>query len=116
MPAATPEQIQRWRNIVAQIDEAPVKKEWAKAHNFNLRLYYSWREKLLQIDGVTETRKVETATQFYEIEPGIAAVTEPASADFKPELMIRSGQFQVLVGGNVSERALATVMKVLGHA
>ena len=136
--------IEEWRQVVQDANTTMLsKREWCLQAGISEKQLYYWQRKLREIDkqeqdmGSSPEETQEDSTfvvlPLKVSSPEIASPSvvqivaqQPAPEPSKPveafpkpfiaEMAIQTERFQVLIGGNVSENALRTVMRVLRHA
>lgn len=130
---------QWWQSVTNCAESGMKKSEWCRQNGINPRTLYYWQRRFR--DELASVGKQDALPEVYEkdpaAKPGIAGeavfvdLTDhlvpshcPQSGSgevgiqeaFLPQLMIRSGLWQVYVGSTVQETTLETVLRVLSHA
>ena len=136
--------IEEWRQVVQDANNTMLsKREWCLQAGIPEKQLYYWQRKLREIDKVDADKggdplEVQEESTFVElplkgpspeiaIPSDVSVVTQQStsrspkprlafSQPFIAEMAIQTEMFQVLIGGNVSENALRTVMRILRHA
>lgn len=130
--------LSKWIGIIQEAASSGMTKvAWCEQHGIRRRQFYYW-QKRLQEYVVQQMSKDPGAMRSSVEEKGISVVTEKQpklfceiealgqeahgmsgedSLDrFSVEMAIQAGGYNILIGSNVTERALRTVLAVIGHA
>ena len=124
--------IRHWIGVIQEANSSDLThKEWCMQNGISRRQFYYWQKKVREY--LIESGKTSGLLQTIESQPAEANL-EPIAPVFcevplaprqriehdtdfsQPELVLNYGPFQLLVGGNISERTLTTVIAVIRHA
>jgi len=114
-----------WRErVIAANNSELTKTEWCQQNHISIKTYYKW-QKLIQeeeIERINVNEKSEKDLMFVELpitredHATVSADAQNTSLKFKPEIAINIGAQTVYIAKDVTEKTLATVIKVLTHA
>lgn len=127
--------LQKWIGIMQEYGASGMSKAaWCELHGIKRRSFFYWQKKLQEYalekmhdskEGIpgsklSLTQGTNTVT-FCEISPKQLSpkASNPERMEvvpFQAEMAIQVGGYNILIGSNVSERALSTVLGVIGHA
>ena len=131
---------ERWREIIlAAANSGVTKKEWCRQNGVSLDSLYYWPHKLREQDAeaikdqpgqdvppvpvVSSHKNVpanppfvdvtqQTADQINSSEESLQAVRQ----SFIPELVLREGKFQLLIGSTTTKKTFSMVLKAIADA
>ncbi len=114
-----------WRERVIDANNSGLTKaEWCRQNNIKSKTFYKW-QKIIQdeeIERINNDTGPDQSLTFVELpavkdgHPGKPVQIPDSNLKFKPEIAINIGAQTVYVGKDVSEKTLATVVKVLTYA
>ena len=127
--------LQKWMEIMQECASSGMTKSaWCKQAGIRRRQFFYWQKRLQQYalqklsEGKEQVAGIEPLPVQRQQPLGfceITTVTVPKETEtsesmstfgFQAEMSIQTGGYNILIGNNVSEKALSTVLAVIGHA
>lgn len=130
--------MEHWKALIMEAGASGMtRKDWCREHGIPLRQYYYWQKKireeaLTQLQSVKSAGTLPTVTTpqlpsgFVELSMPSAEIREvpdkgapypdSLTESFHPGLILETGKARLLIGDDVSEKTLQTVMRVMLHA
>ena len=134
--------VDEWRQLVIEANNTELsKRQWCAQVGISEKQLYYWQHKFRKHDAMEllETPVSEEEPTFVEItvndtakltvpeetadiatpqpEPPVSMPPMSSNVEsLQPEMAIQAGDLQLLIGHNISERALRVVLKVLRYA
>ena len=127
--------VEKWKRLITEANCSGVSKvEWCRQNSINPKTFFYWQRKLRRIEAekilypatLPETSGKEQSsapsdfidvTHLYkEKDSNAGKSAEPVQVAFTPQLMLMEGQYRVLIGNDVSEQTLVTLLRALRNA
>ncbi len=119
----------RWLQIILEATSSGMTKErWCREHQISTKTFYHWQ----RIIREEEAERFQQMNLSYSPEPSRASTAQalpsatiPDTAKgaafqavqvIRPEIILQAGQYQMIIGGGVTESTLATVLRVISNA
>lgn len=122
--------LRQWARLVDEAEASGNKADWCRERGIPYKTYFNWQrhvrsyirehgENSLDADNDFLPTGVPGRTDLVDVTSSLRAKaarpSNPAPA-LQPELMIQYGDFQLFIGNDITESALATVLKVIRNA
>lgn len=126
----------QWVEIIREANRSgTTKKEWCAQNGISMRKFYYWQkqvrsfvleksgrsvpvlpEQTLPTELPEQTPPVFVELPSFQMETSVREQEKPDEpSSFIPEIMVKYGQFQLLVGSGVKADTLSTVLSVIRH-
>ena len=124
--------LKKWFGIMQEYANSGMTKvEWCRQQGIKRRSFFYWQKRLQEytLENLPEETKASLSL-ISETKPVVFCEIgkmspsnkekdvqeERAWVGFQAEMAIQTGKYSILIGNNVSERALSTVLAVIEHA
>ena len=118
----------QWKKIIQDANTSGMsKKEWCAAHGYSMKQFYYWQRNVrksmieearnkgeLQLSGFAELKAPCQETTYNE--RNVFLETGNGSMALQPEMVLMTADCRILIGSHITEKTLATVLKVIRNA
>lgn len=128
--------IENWKHLILEANTSGLSKtEWCRQNNINIKTFFYWQRKI----RLMEAQKALSSSEFPSVPTGQKTAISPdfvdmthlykettappesgssgnAQSGFAPQLMLMAGQYRILIGEDVREQTLSTVLRAIKHA
>ncbi len=127
--------MERWREIIVACNTSGMKKkEWLQLHNISPKMFYRKQKELREWEmlkaGITaaDIPAGQKPAEFFDLTTAITNQRKEISVATEmryekkepriknPEVVIQAGPYNLYIGNDITEKTLATVLKVIGNA
>lgn len=126
---------EHWKAVVLEANNSGLpKREWCAQNKINEKTFYYWQRKLRRMEAekmlssdalpaVTMGAEKENTPAFVDVthlyqEDSSSAVKkqDEVTFAFSPQLMLMADQYRILIGDDVKEATLSTVLRAIRNA
>ena len=118
----------QWKKIIQDANTSGLsKKDWCAVHGYSMKQFYYWQRKVrksiieetrnkgeLQLPGFAELKVPCQETSYNEGDSSPEA--RDGSMALQPEMVLMTAGCSILIGSQITEQALTTVLKAIRNA
>ena len=128
--------IENWKRLILEANNSGLSKtEWCRQNNISSKTFFYWQRKV----RLMEAQKALSSSELPSVSTGQKTAISPDFVDmthlykettastesvpsansqsgFAPQLMLLADQYRILIGEDVREQTLSTVLRAIKHA
>ena len=128
--------IENWKRLILEANNSGLSKtEWCRQNNINIKTFFYWQRKVRlmeaqkalsssELPSVSTGQKTAISSDFVDMTHLYKETTAPtesvpsgnSQSGFAPQLMLLADQYRILIGEDVREQTLSTVLRAIKHA
>ena len=128
--------IENWKRLILEANNSGLSKtEWCRQNNINIKTFFYWQRKVRlmeaqkalsssELPSVSTGQKAAISPDFVDMTHLYKETTAPtesvpsgnSQSGFAPQLMLLADQYRILIGEDVREQTLSTVLRAIKHA
>lgn len=128
--------IENWKRLILEANNSGLSKtEWCRQNNISSKTFFYWQRKIRlmeaqkalsssELPSVSTGQKTAISPDFVDMTHLYKETTDPtesvpsgnSQSGFAPQLMLLADQYRILIGEDVREQTLSTVLKAIKHA
>ena len=128
--------IENWKRLILEANNSGLSKtEWCRQNNISSKTFFYWQRKIRlmeaqkalsssELPSVSTGQKTAISSDFVDMTHLYKETTDPtesvpsgnSQSGFAPQLMLLADQYRILIGEDVREQTLSTVLKAIKHA
>ena len=128
--------IENWKRLILEANNSGLSKtEWCRQNNISSKTFFYWQRKVRlmeaqkalsssELPSVSTGQKTAISSDFVDMTHLYKETTAPtesvpsgnSQSGFSPQLMLLADQYRILIGEDVSEQTLSTVLRAIKHA
>ena len=128
--------IENWKRLILEANNSGLsKKEWCRQNNISSKTFFYWQRKVRlmeaqkalsssELPSVSTGQKTAISSDFVDMTHLYKETTAPtesvpsgnSQSGFAPQLMLLADQYRILIGEDVREQTLSTVLRAIKHA
>ena len=128
--------IENWKRLILEANNSGLSKtEWCRQNNISSKTFFYWQRKVRllvaqkalsssELPSVSTGQKTAISSDFVDMTHLYKETTAPtesvpsgnSQSGFAPQLMLLADQYRILIGEDVREQTLSTVLRAIKHA
>lgn len=128
--------IENWKRLILEANNSGLSKtEWCRQNNISSKTFFYWQRKIRlmkaqkalsssELPSVSTGQKTAISSDFVDMTHLYKETTAPtesvpsgnSQSGFAPQLMLLANQYRILIGEDVREQTLSTVLRAIKHA
>ena len=128
--------IENWKRLILEANNSGLSKtEWCRQNNISSKTFFYWQRKVRlmeaqkalsssELPSVSTGQKAAISPDFVDMTHLYKETTAPtenvqsgnSQSGFAPQLMLLADQYRILIGEDVREQTLSTVLRAIKHA
>ena len=128
--------IENWKRLILEANNSGLSKtEWCRQNNISSKTFFYWQRKIRlmkaqkalsssELPSVSTGQKTAISSDFVDMTHLYKETTAPtesvpsgnSQSGFAPQLMLLADQYRILIGEDVREQTLSTVLRAIKHA
>ena len=128
--------IENWKRLILEANNSGLSKtEWCRQNNISSKTFFYWQRKVRlmeaqkalsssELPSVSTGQKAAISPDFVDMTHLYKETTAPtesvpsgnSQSGFAPQLMLPADQYRILIGEDVREQTLSTVLRAIKHA
>ena len=128
--------IENWKRLILEANNSGLSKtEWCRQNNISSKTFFYWQRKVRlmeaqkalsssELPSVSTGKKAAISPDFVDMTHLYKETTAPtenvpsgnSQSGFAPQLMLLADQYRILIGEDVREQTLSTVLRAIKHA
>ena len=128
--------IENWKRLILEANNSGLSKtEWCRQNNISRKTFFYWQRKVRlmeaqkalsssELPSVSTGQKTAISSDFVDMTHLYKETTAPtesvpsgnSQSGFAPQLMLLADQYRILIGEDVREQTLSTVLRAIKHA
>ena len=128
--------IENWKPLILEANNSGLSKtEWCRQNNISSKTFFYWQRKIRlmeaqkalsssELPSVSTGQKTAISPDFVDMTHLYKETTAPtesvpsgnSQSGFAPQLMLLADQYRILIGEEVREQTLSTVLRAIKHA
>lgn len=128
--------IENWKRLILEANNSGLSKtEWCRQNNISSKTFFYWQKKVRlmeaqkalsssELPSVSTGQKAAISPDFVDMTHLYKETTAPtenvpsgnSQSGFAPQLMLLADQYRILIGEDVREQTLSTVLRAIKHA
>ena len=128
--------IENWKRLILEANNSGLSKtEWCRQNNISSKTFFYWQRKVRlmeaqkalsssELPSVSTGQKAAISPDFVDMTHLYKETTDPtesvpsgnSQSGFAPQLMLLADQYRILIGEDVREQTLSTVLRAIKHA
>ena len=128
--------IENWKRLILEANNSGLSKtEWCRQNNISSKTFFYWQRKVRlmeaqkalsssELPSVSTGQKAAISPDFVDMTHLYKETTAPtenvpsgnSQSGFAPQLMLLADQYRILIGEDVREQTLSTVLMAIKHA
>ena len=128
--------IENWKRLILEANNSGLSKtEWCRQNNISSKTFFYWQRKVRlmeaqkalsssELPSVSTGQKTAISSDFVDMTHLYKETTAPtesvpsgnSQSGFAPQLMLLADQYLILIGEDVREQTLSTVLRAIKHA
>ena len=128
--------IENWKRLILEANNSGLSKtEWCRQNNISSKTFFYWQRKVRLMEAqkalsssdlpsVSTGQKTAISSDFVDMTHLYKETTAPtenvpsgnSQSGFAPQLMLLADQYRILIGEDVREQTLSTVLRAIKHA
>ena len=128
--------IENWKRLILEANNSGLSKtEWCRQNNISSKTFFYWQRKIRlmeaqkalsssELPSVSTGQKTAISSDFVDMTHLYKETTAPtesvpsgnSQSGFAPQLMLLADQYRILIGEDVREQTLSTVLREIKHA
>lgn len=128
--------IENWKRLILEANNSGLSKtEWCRQNNISSKTFFYWQRKIRlmeaqkalsssELPSVSTGQKTAISSDFVDMTHLYKETTAPtesvpsgnSQSGFAPQLMLPADQYRILIGEDVREQTLSTVLRAIKHA
>ena len=128
--------IENWKRLILEANNSGLSKtEWCRQNNISSKTFFYWQRKVRlmeaqkalsssELPSVSTGQKTAISSDFVDMTHLYKETTAPtesvpsghSQSGVAPQLMLLADQYRILIGEDVREQTLSTVLRAINHA
>ena len=128
--------IENWKRLILEANNSGLSKtEWCRQNNISSKTFFYWQRKIRlmeaqkalsssELPSVSTGQKTAISSDFVDMTHLYKETTAPtesvpsgnSQSGFAPQLMLLADQYRILIGEDVREQTLSTVLRAIKYA
>lgn len=128
--------IENWKRLILEANNSGLSKtEWCRQNNISSKTFFYWQRKVRlmeaqkalsssELPSVSTGQKAAISPDFVDMTHLYKETTAPtenvpsgnSQSGFAPQLMLLADQYCILIGEDIREQTLSTVLRAIKHA
>lgn len=128
--------IENWKRLILEANNSGLSKtEWCRQNNISSKTFFYWQRKIRlmeaqkalsssELPSVSTGQKTAISSDFVDMTHLYKETTAPtesvpsgnSQSGFAPQIMLLADQYRILIGEDVREQTLSTVLRAIKHA